>query len=234
MDPCQLDRPFYSPSMSQICWWQESGQNGVWGETIVQGGRELLHCFSTLQRGGGKAVTGWTWQWPWSILWTGEWRPCYFCLRANLAYLGDSTFNNDTAKDDCEWVLNKDVSFDYSCCLDVPETIYSNSLHMPISIMMKAFMYIEDGDIDIFIVLRSQEDQLSIIFGRIHSRVSTSVVSDEDLKPPQFFHYAWSTRHMMKRMRYNLSRGEGLNFEKGRRVPLQPFILKRKVANNYN
>jgi len=84
-------------------------------------------------------------------------------------------------------------------------------------------MYIEDGDIAIFIVLRS-----SIIFGRIHYRVSTSVVSDEDLEPPQFFHYARPARHMMKRMRYNLSRREGLNFKKGTTCSLATVHIEKE------
>ena len=38
---------------------------------------------------------------------------------------------------------------------------------------------------------------------------------------------------MMKEMRYELRQGEGLNFGRGRRIPLQPFIPKGKPAN-YN
>jgi len=35
-------------------------------------------------------------------------------------------------------------------------------------------------------------------------------------------------------MGYNLHSGEGLNFGKGRRIPLQPIILKGKPANYYD
>jgi len=38
----------------------------------------------------------------------------------------------------------------------------------------------------------------------------------------------------MKKMGYNLLRGEGLNFEKGRRILLQPFVLKENPANYYD
>ena len=38
----------------------------------------------------------------------------------------------------------------------------------------------------------------------------------------------------MKEMGYNLRRGEGLNFRKGRWIPLQPFILKKKSVNYYD
>jgi len=37
----------------------------------------------------------------------------------------------------------------------------------------------------------------------------------------------------MKKMGYDLRRSEGLNFEKGWRIPLQPFMLKGKLANYY-
>ena len=105
--------------------------------------------------------------------------PVTFVSKPIVSYLCDSTCNNDTAEDDSEWVLNEDVTFDYSYYLDISETTYPNSLHMPISIMMKACTYIEDGDRAIFIISPSQEDQSSIIFGRIHSQISISVVSDE-------------------------------------------------------
>ena len=39
---------------------------------------------------------------------------------------------------------------------------------------------------------------------------------------------------MVKEMGYNLRRGEGLNFEKGRHIPLQPFVPEEKPASYYN
>ena len=39
---------------------------------------------------------------------------------------------------------------------------------------------------------------------------------------------------MMKEMGYDLRRGEGLNFGKGGRIPLQPFVMKGKPANYYD
>ena len=38
----------------------------------------------------------------------------------------------------------------------------------------------------------------------------------------------------MKRIGYDLRHGDGFNFEKGRRIPLQPFVLKGKLANYYD
>jgi len=39
---------------------------------------------------------------------------------------------------------------------------------------------------------------------------------------------------MMKEMGYDLRHCEGLNFGRGRRIPLQPFVLKEKLANYYD
>ena len=62
----------------------------------------------------------------------------------------------------------------------------------------------------------------------------TSVDSEEDLESPKFFHYAQPAHRMMKKMGYDLHRGDGLNFEKGRCILLQPFMLKGKPPNYYN
>ena len=39
---------------------------------------------------------------------------------------------------------------------------------------------------------------------------------------------------MMKEMGYDLRRSEGLNFGKGQRIPLQPFVPKRKLVDYYD
>ena len=39
---------------------------------------------------------------------------------------------------------------------------------------------------------------------------------------------------MIKRMGNNLNLGDGLNFGKGLRIPLQPFVLEGKPLNYYN
>jgi len=63
------------------------------------------------------------------------------------------------------------------------------------------------------------------------NQITTSNDSDKDLEPSQFFHYARSAHCMMKEMGYDLHHGENLNFRKGRRIPLQPFVPKEKPAN---
>jgi len=102
-------------------------------------------------------------------------------------------------------------------------------MHLPISEM--ACMQILDNEGFVFIVPPCKRDQSSIVFGRGRAHAPISRESDDDLEPPQFFHYARSANHMMKRMGYNLNRRNGLNFGKGRRIPLQSFVPKGKPPN---
>ena len=57
--------------------------------------------------------------------------------------------------------------------------------------------------------------------------------SGSDSEPPQFFHHAWSAHHMMRKMGYNLQRGNDLNSWRGRLGLLRTFVSKGKPAN-YN
>jgi len=50
----------------------------------------------------------------------------------------------------------------------------------------------------------------------------------------QFFHYARSMHCMIKMMWYDLHHGDGLNFRKGRHIPLQLFVLKDKPVKYYD
>ena len=95
-----------------------------------------------------------------------------------------------------------------------------------------AFRPTNDGSV--FVVPSFKKDQSPIIFGRVRHWITTSNDSDEDLEPPQFFQYTRSAHRMMKEMRYDLRCGEGLNFEKGWLIPLQPFVPKGKPANYYD
>jgi len=94
-------------------------------------------------------------------------------------------------------------------------------------------MHIEDNEGSVYIVPPSKRDQSLIVFGRGQARVTTSRESDDDLEPPQFVHYA-AAHNIMKRMRYNLNHGDGLNFSKERRIPLQPFVPEGKPVNYYD
>jgi len=64
--------------------------------------------------------------------------------------------------------------------------------------------------------------------------MSAVVDSGSDSEPLQFFHYARSAHHMMRKMGYNLQRENDLNFERGRCGILWTFVPKGKPTNYYD
>ena len=56
----------------------------------------------------------------------------------------------------------------------------------------------------------------------------------EEEANPQFNHYGRIMHKMMKNIGYNLTRGEGLCFGKGRRTPLLHFLPKGKPNDYYH
>ena len=135
-----------------------------------------------------------------------------------------------------EWVINDNVSFDYSLCHDnvISPTELLTSYHMPIPSSMKACAYVEDSHGATFIVPPTKKNQLPITFGRVQTRIYIPGNSEEELPPPQFYHYSRTSRKIMERMGYNLRQGDDLNFGKGHRIPLQPFVPKGKPQNYYD
>ena len=103
-----------------------------------------------------------------------------------------------------------------------------SSLHMPLP-MSTTCMHIEENDGHVFVVSPSKKDQSPVRYW-----ITTSNDSDEDSEPPQFFQYARSAYRMMNKMGYDLRCGEGLNFRKGRHIPIQLFVPKGKPANCYD
>ena len=153
-----------------------------------------------------------------------------FVIEPIVAYLGDSTCNNDTVELDDEWVINENIAFDYSLCHDnvILATEPLTSYHLPIPSSMKACAYVEDSHGSTFIVPPTKANQQPITFGKIQPRAYILGDSEEELPPPQFYHYSRTSRKIMERMGYNLSQGDGLNFGKGRRIPLRPFVPEGK------
>ena len=83
-----------------------------------------------------------------------------------VAYLDDPDYNNPADNGD-EWILNKNVNFNYFlCCDDVNSPIDMSLLHMPLPMSM-ACMHIEENDRSVFAILSSKKDQSPIIFGRV-------------------------------------------------------------------
>jgi len=151
---------------------------------------------------------------------SGENAPAIFSIKLIIAYLDDFDCNN-LVKNGDEWVINENINYDYSLSLeDVFKSVDISFLHMPLPISKMACIHIEDNEGSVFIVPPTKRDQSPIIFGRSQARATTFRESDDDLEPPQFFHYARSAHCMMKRIGYSLNRGDGLIFGKGRRIPL--------------
>jgi len=58
--------------------------------------------------------------------------------------------------------------------------------------------------------------------------------SESDDESPQFSHYEPNILRMMENIRYDLTNGPGLNFDKGRRTVLQSFVPKGKAPDYYH
>ena len=101
-----------------------------------------------------------------------------------------------------------------------------NPLHMPLP-MSTTYMQVEVNDRFAFVVPPSKKNQAPIIFGRVRHLITTSNDSDEDLKPTILSLCTVSIPYM-KEIGYDMRRGEVLNFGKGRRISLQPFVSKGK------
>jgi len=145
---------------------------------------------------------------------SGEDPTVSFDEKTIIAYLNNPDCNNSADNGD-EWILNENVNFDYRlCCDDVYSPINMSPLYMPLP-MSTTCMQIEENDGSVLVIPSSKKDQSPIIFGRVRYWITPSNNLDEDLEPPQFFHYARSAHRIMKKMGYDLRRSEGLNFGRG-------------------
>jgi len=86
-----------------------------------------------------------------------------FTIELIVDYLDNFVCNNRAEKEG-EWVLNENIAFDYSLCL---ENVFKfSSLHMPLPISEMACIHTEDNEGSVFIVPPTKSDQSSIKFGR--------------------------------------------------------------------
>ena len=96
-----------------------------------------------------------------------------FAMEPIVAYLNDHDCN-DSTENDGEWVINENIAFDYSLCLDdVCNFIKSISLHMPLPIIRMACMRIEDDDESVFVVPSFKKNQSLIVFGKVYPKTFT-------------------------------------------------------------
>src|SRR4051812_4703261 len=84
-----------------------------------------------------------------------------------------------------------------------------------------------------FKVLKSCPGQRSIIFGWVSLKHYKQPNTEDSDKVPSFSSYGLKVQCMMQRMGYNLKAKAGLNFGKGRRVPLKPRVPEDKEADYY-
>ena len=85
---------------------------------------------------------------------------------------------------------------------------------------LMAFRGISDAQGYLFKVPARRKGQKLILFGRVESKSMTYEDSESETELSQFFHYEQKVLRMMENMGYDLIRGPGLNFGKGRRTLL--------------
>jgi len=131
-------------------------------------------------------------------------------------------------------VIKENVTFDYPVSVDAIKFVDNSSLYLPLSMLSMTSTPVENSEGSIFVIPPSKMSQSPIVFGRVQPRMSAVTDSGSDSEPPQFFHYARSAHHMMRKMGSNLQHGNGLNFRRGRRGLLRAFVPKGKRANYYD
>ena len=140
--------------------------------------------------------------------------PPTFPFKSIIAYFNDPECNNPT-EDDGEWVINASITFDYPMSVDLSKSTDDTSLYIPLSIFSVTSTLVENSEVSVFVVSPSKMNQSPIVFRRIQPRIFVIKDSSSDPEPTQFFLYARSTHHMLRRMGYNLQYGNVLNFRRG-------------------
>ena len=85
-----------------------------------------------------------------------------------VAYFRDLDCNN-SVENNGEWVINENVSFNYSPCLDDAfNFVHTNSLHLSLPISEMACMLVKNKKESVF-VIPPKWDQFPIVFGRVQT-----------------------------------------------------------------
>jgi len=107
--------------------------------------------------------------------------PATLSIEPIVAYMNDYDYNDPTVNE-CEWILNENIAFDYSLCLE-NVSVNVRSLHIPLPISEMAWMQIQNNEESVFIVPPCKRDQSPIVFGRGRAQAPISRESDNDLEP---------------------------------------------------
>jgi len=143
---------------------------------------------------------------------------------------------NNTVDDVGEWQINKELDLAYFSAFasdsipsdtstDVDDDPWSaidalTSLHVPMKSSLTACQGVIEAHKSLFKVLARCKSQKSILFERAESELIPREDSKSENESPQFSHYEPNVLRMMENIGYNLTRGPGLNFDKGRRTLL--------------
>jgi len=86
--------------------------------------------------------------------------PATISIEPIIAYLNDYDCNNP-AENEGEWVLNENIAFDYSLCLE-DVSVNVRFLHMPLPISDMAHIHIQDNEefISLSLLLKETNHQL--------------------------------------------------------------------------
>jgi len=157
---------------------------------------------------------------------------------------------NNTANDVGEWHINKDFDLAYlsvfasdslpsDTSIDVSNDPWSaidalTSLHVPVRSSLTVYQDVSDVQGSLLKVPASHKGQRLILFRMVESKSITREDSESKNEPHQFSHYEPNVLRMMENMGYDLTSGLGLNFGKGRRTLLRPFIPKGKAPDYYH
>ena len=113
--------------------------------------------------------------------------PATLAIKPIITYLNDPQCNNHIGDDD-EWVINKNITFDYPESVDLFKSINNSSLHMPLPVRSMTSTTVESGEGSVFMIPPSKRSQSLKVFGRSQLRMSAVTDSSSDSEFPQFFH----------------------------------------------
>ena len=84
---------------------------------------------------------------------------------------------------DDEWVINKNVIFDYPVSVDLFKSIDNSSLHMPLSMLSMISSTIERGEGSVFMIPPSKRSQPPVVFGRVQPQMFVVTDSSSNSEP---------------------------------------------------
>ena len=88
---------------------------------------------------------------------------------------------------DDEWVINKNVIFDYPVSVDVFKSVDDTSLYMLLSMLSMTSTPVESREGLVFVISPSKRSQSLIVFSRVQPKMSVVTDSSSTRSPHKFF-----------------------------------------------